>query len=170
MIRVSLTLNTAISVATVLYTSYSATTHVLHGEYGAAVFTVAVGTLGAALGAVRAAWSVERAWVGIGATGKIGEAFLRQLGGLSQQGFKTSLGWRYIDQLVSGIAHESKVGAAFLTKVIEKQILKDMELLATGRIQGSVWHFFVSPVTGLGGPSQALISALNAAGITFVIH
>jgi len=46
----------------------------------------------------------------IGATGKVGETALKQLGGESQVYFKTSLGGRYVDQLVDKVAHESKVG------------------------------------------------------------
>ena len=136
---------------------------------------VGLAVLGPAISTVRAAWAVEEAtaaatYVGIGATKVIGENFLKTLGGKPQEFFRTSLDARYIDQLVAGVAHESKVGAAYLTKFVERQIQKDMELLMTRQISGSVWHFFTSPVTGLSGPSAALLNALHHAGIKVVIH
>lgn len=81
-------------------------------------------------------------WKGIGSTGKIGEQALKSLGGESQVYFSTSQGARYVDQLVNGVAHESKVGYASLTKTIRKQIEKDIELLQTKQIDGATWHFF----------------------------
>lgn len=110
------------------------------------------------------------AYSAIGSTGKIGEAALQELGGESQVYFQTSQGGRYIDQLVDGIANESKVGYQSLTQSNQLQILKDAELMQSGQIQGSTWHFFQSPVTGLGGPSAPLQEFLNANGITTVIH
>lgn len=106
----------------------------------------------------------------IGATGKVGEEALKQLGGISQKYFRTTQGGRFVDQLVSGIAHESKVGYTSLTKSISKQIAKDMELMATRQIEGSTWHFFESPVTGLRGPSAPLRAALEEAGIDILVH
>ncbi|HEU4730906.1 MAG TPA: SpvB/TcaC N-terminal domain-containing protein [Kofleriaceae bacterium] len=106
----------------------------------------------------------------IGATGQVGEQALRQLGGESQVFFRTSLGRRFVDQLVNGIAHESKVGYTTLTPSVAKQIAKDAELMATGQIKGATWHFFESPVTKLGGPSGPLRQALEAAGIGIVVH
>lgn len=106
----------------------------------------------------------------IGATGKVGEHALKALGGEPQAFFRTSQGGRYIDQLVNGIAHESKVGYTTLTKDVSRQIAKDVELIAGRDIQGSVWHFFRSPVTGVGGPSGPLRQALENAGIGVVIH
>jgi hypothetical protein len=115
---------------------------------------------GAAAGARRA----------IGATGEVGEEALRSLGGESQVFFRTSRGGRYVDQLVGGVAHESKVGYTTLTRSISNQISKDAELIATRQIQGSTWHFFGSPATGLGGPSGPLRAALEQAGISIVVH
>jgi hypothetical protein len=40
---------------------------------------------------------------------------------------------------------------------------KDAELLGTGQVSGGAWHFFESPVTGLGGPSGPLLQALEEA-------
>jgi RHS repeat-associated protein len=106
----------------------------------------------------------------IGATGRIGEAALRQLGGESQVFFRTSQGARYVDQLVNGVANESKVGYQTLTKNLATQIAKDAELIQSGQIQGAAWHFFQSPLTGLGGPSGPLANALRQAGIQIIIH
>jgi hypothetical protein len=107
----------------------------------------------------------------IGSTGKVGEQWLAQnLGGESQVFFNTSQGARYVDQFASGIANESKVGYQSLTPSIQLQISKDAELLNAGRVQGVDWHFFQSPVTGLGGPSQPLFNALQQNGINVIIH
>ena len=106
----------------------------------------------------------------IGATGKIGESALKALGGESQVYFRTSQGGRYVDQLVNGIANESKVGYQSLTPSISSQIAKDAELINSGQIQGATWNFFQSPVTGLGGPSQPLFNALQQNGINVIIH
>jgi RHS repeat-associated protein len=106
----------------------------------------------------------------IGWTGKIGETFLKTLGGRSQVYFGTSRGGRHIDQLVNRIAHESKVGRMSLTKKIREQILKDAELIAKGKVDGSVWHFFTSPVTQKGGPTGPLRDFLTKNGIGIVIH
>lgn len=106
----------------------------------------------------------------IGATGRIGEAALKNLGGESQVFFRTSQGARYVDQLVNGIANESKVGYQSLNATARSQIAKDAELIQSGQIQGAAWHFFRSPVTGLGGPSGPLADALRNAGIDVVIH
>jgi filamentous hemagglutinin len=106
----------------------------------------------------------------IGASGKYGEDVLKALGGESQVSFKTSLGRRVIDQFVNGIANESKVGYQSLTQSNGLQIAKEVLLKQGGDIQGSAWHFFTSPVTGLGGPSGPLMNALLSAGIKVVIH
>jgi RHS repeat-associated protein len=132
-----------------------------------------VGAVAAAAGAVgppAAGPNVGVPRPGIGATGKIGEAALKQLGGESQVFFRTSRGGRYVDQLVNGVAHESKVGYSSLTKGVARQIAKDAELISTGQIRGAVWNFFRSPVTGQVGPSAPLASALQRAGIKVVIH
>jgi hypothetical protein len=84
--------------------------------------------------------------------------------------FRTSQGGRYIDQLINGIANESKVGYTSLTSRISTQIAKDVELMQTGQIQGANWHFFMSPITGAGGPSGPLLEALQSAGIGVMIH
>jgi hypothetical protein len=106
----------------------------------------------------------------IGSTGQIGEKYLKSLGGQSQVFFQTSQGARYVDQFVDGVAHESKVGYTSLTSSVQAQIAKDTELLNSGAYDAANWHFFMSPVTGLGGPSQPLFNALQHSNITVVIH
>ncbi|MDQ3332903.1 MAG: hypothetical protein M3552_20010, partial [Planctomycetota bacterium] len=106
----------------------------------------------------------------IGSTGTVGENSLRELGGVSQVYFRTSIGGRYIDQLVDGIAHEAKTGYASLTKDIQKQISKDVELMHDGMVDGVTWHFYKSPITGVGGPSGPLLDELQKNGITVIIH
>jgi len=81
-----------------------------------------------------------------------------------------SQGGRYIDQLVDGFAHESKVGYKSLNARIGRQISKDVELIQTEQIQGATWHFFKSPVTGVGGPSQPLLNLLQQSGINVIVH
>lgn len=106
----------------------------------------------------------------IGSTGRVGEEILAGLGGTPKVFFPTSTGARFVDQLVNGIAHESKVGYMTLTRRLERQIAKDAELIANRDIAGATWHFFKSPVTGLGGPSGSLRAALQRAGIKIVEH
>lgn len=107
----------------------------------------------------------------IGSTGQVGEEWLvNNLGGQSQVYFNTSQGGRYIDQLANGIANESKVGYQSLTPSISLQISKDAELLNAGRVNGVDWHFFQSPVTGVGGPSQPLFNALQQNGFNVIIR
>ena len=104
-------------------------------------------------------------------TGKAGEQVLSATyGGKSQAYFSTSLGGRRIDQLSENVAYESKVGYTALTQRVRMQVLKDAELIRTGTIERSVWHFFVSGVTGEGGPSQPLIDFLIQNGIDYIIH
>jgi RHS repeat-associated protein len=113
----------------------------------------------------------QEATGGIGATGQIGESWLaNNVGGESQVLIQTSQGARYIDQLSNGVAYESKVGYTSLTQSVQTQISKDVELIGAGEVNGAEWHFFTSPVTGVGGPSGPLATALNKAGIPYIIH
>lgn len=125
-----------------------------------------IGVAGMMVGNPRQAFT----YTAIGSTGVIGETALKALGGTSQKLFSTSLGSRYVDQFVNGIAHESKVGYTSLTRNIRRQIAKDIELIQTRQINGSTWHFFPSPVTGRGGPSQPLLKMLQQNGINYKIH
>jgi len=57
-----------------------------------------------------------------------------------------------------------------LTADIRSQIAKDVELIQTKQIQGATWHFFQSPATVVGGPSQPLLNMLQQSGINVIIH
>jgi filamentous hemagglutinin len=109
---------------------------------------------------------------GIGRSGLLGQSYLgSRLGGLPQQTLTTPFGRRVIDQLVGKAAHESKVGYTTLTSATRAQIAKDAALISAGtRVTSVTWHFFASPITGLGGPSGPLTNALINAGIRIVLH
>lgn len=113
---------------------------------------------------------VAQGFKAIGSTGTVGENALKTLGGESQVRFSTSTGTRVVDQLVDNVAHESKVGSTSLTQSVTGQIAKDSELVRTGQIDGAVWHFFNSPVTGRGGPSAPLMMKLQDNNIGVVVH
>ncbi|MES1226563.1 MAG: hypothetical protein ABUT20_64405, partial [Bacteroidota bacterium] len=88
--------------------------------------------------------------------------------GASQKYFQTEIGkdGRFVDQFVNGIAYESKVGYTTLTKDIQMQIAKDIEIMATNpEVKKVIWTFFESPVTGKAGASKPLQEALKKAGI-----
>lgn len=88
---------------------------------------------------------------------------MRKLGGISQKYISTSKGGRYIDQLVDGVAHESKVGYTTLTTKIKQQIAKDAEITKyrLEGIENATWHFFKSPQTGKAGASKPLLQELD---------
>jgi hypothetical protein len=100
--------------------------------------------------------------------GKWGEARLGQVlnwaGEKPKSPFLTSLGKRYVDRLVNGIAHEAKAGAKVkLTPALETQVLKDMELIEKGRIEGAHWHFFQ-------GAQKEVLDFLEQHGIMYTVH
>jgi len=105
-----------------------------------------------------------------GATRKIGEDFLKTLGGQSEVRFETSQGVRYVDRFAERVAHESKVGYQSLTPKIGLQIAKDADLLQSKKVVGVTWHFFQSPVTGQGGASHPLLKELEKNGINIISH
>lgn len=155
------------------------------GNYGAAAYyellhtsetLLAITPFGAAENAVArgaSALAAESApsFSAIGSTGQVGEQWLaNNLGGTSQAYFSTSQGARYVDQFANGIANESKVGYTSLTSSVQTQISKDVELMQTQQVGGVNWHFFDSPVTGLGGPSQPLLNSLQQNGINVILH
>jgi RHS repeat-associated protein len=103
--------------------------------------------------------------------GQVGENFLRDTYGGVQQVFRqTSTGARYIDNLVDGIAMESKVGKTSLTSRVRSQIAKDVELMNTpgSGVTSVQWHFFPGK-TGA-GPTAPTREALEQARIEIVIH
>jgi hypothetical protein len=120
---------------------------------------------GAKAVAARSTAIVPRNPVGLG---KWGEARLAQDLGFSgvkpSTAFKTRLGNRYVDRLVNGIAHEAKAGINVgLTPFIRTQVLKDADLIATGKVRGVVWHFYQ-------GVKQELLDFLKDNGIQYVVH
>ena len=107
----------------------------------------------------------------IGSTGQVGEDELSQLGGVKPNSpVDTPFGFRYFDRLVDDAIHESKVGYTPLTDSIRQQVFKDAYLLNSGEVSSVTWHFYQSPVTGLGGPSQPLQGLLEFHGFTVTLH
>ncbi len=92
------------------------------------------------------------------------EALFNGAGLKPQNPFPTSMGNRYVDRLVNGVAHESKAGIDVkLTSSIWRQILKDKELIDEGLIRGAHWHFWQ-------GASQEVLDALKSLGIKYTVH
>jgi hypothetical protein len=91
-------------------------------------------------------------------------------GGAREVSKSTSLGTRYLDNLVDGVAMESKVGRTSLSSRIELQISKDVELLnnPVSGVNSVEWHFFQGK-TGI-GPTAPLLQRLESCGITVCIH
>lgn len=100
--------------------------------------------------------------------GKWGAARLGQvLGGAGMKPsspFRTTMGNRYVDRLINGVADEAKAGVNVgLTSSIRRQVLKDAELLATGQLRGAQWHFFQ-------GAQDDLLMFLKDNGIGYTVH
>lgn len=86
------------------------------------------------------------------------------LGTKPRSPFSTSLGKRYVDRLVNGVAHEAKAGIDVkLTAALEKQMLKDVELVTSGQVVGVHWHFFQ-------GAGHDTLQALTKHGIPYTVH
>jgi len=81
-------------------------------------------------------------------------------------------GFRYVDSFneATGVAAEAKTGFARLTPFVQRQIDKDVTLLAQGRVTRLEWHFYPSSASETLGPSRELLDELTAKGIDFVIH
>lgn len=77
---------------------------------------------------------------------------------------------RVIDALdTSGVAHQAYV--TFTVKNLREQMVKDVELLENGRVQGVVWHFFKrAGTTGSTGPPEDYVLELQSYGIKVVLH
>jgi hypothetical protein len=89
-------------------------------------------------------------------------------GSRRQVTFTAASGTRRVDVLTSyGHAIESKVGRTSLTADVERQIQKDLELLAnpSTRVVSLEWRFATSPRTGQIGPTGPLERRLKNAGI-----
>ena len=70
----------------------------------------------------------------------------------------------------TGIIYEVKYGYAALSQFIQTEVQRDAYLLQQGTVNAVEWHFFISQVTGKGGPSTPLLEALLEAGIKVVFH
>lgn len=70
----------------------------------------------------------------------------------------------------AGVNLTSPVGYTPLRMEVSRQIAKDVELMNTGQVNGVTWHFFQSPATGVGGPSQPLLNMLRQSGIGIINH
>jgi RHS repeat-associated protein len=107
-------------------------------------------------------------------TGAEAEAWVAKLyAGEQEVGVKTSLGWRKIDVLSGGRAHEVKVGFKQWGTEIWEQIRKDEEILvrkAETKIEQYTWHFFKSANTGKVGADPRVYEALNKAKILYEVH
>ena len=81
-------------------------------------------------------------------------------------------GFRYVDSFdeATGLAAEAKTGLARLTPFVQRQIDKDVTLLAQGRVNRLEWHFFPSSASETVGPTRELLDELTANGIDYVIH
>jgi hypothetical protein len=79
--------------------------------------------------------------------------------------------WRLIDALdKQGIAHQTFIGVKSPNQDITAQMLKDVELLERGEVNGVVWHFFRRTGETDSGPTPALRRMLEQYGIMIVIH
>ena len=126
--------------------------------------------------AAQAAW---RTTSGNGyVTWQAAESALRTATGGSKRGFSPipkqggTRGFRYVDSFneATGVAAEAKTGFARLTPFVQRQIDKDVVLLAQGRVSRLEWHFYPSSASETLGPSRELLDELTAKGIDFVIH
>jgi filamentous hemagglutinin len=57
-------------------------------------------------------------------------------------------------QDIVNVGQTMRHGNAEFTTDIGMQISKDAQLMNSGAVNGVNWHFFTSPVTGLGGPCK----------------
>jgi len=67
-------------------------------------------------------------------------------------------------------AAESKYGYASLSKFIQSEIDRDIYLRNMEVVDNIEWHFYVSNITGKGGPSEALKNKLIENRINIVLH
>lgn len=77
---------------------------------------------------------------------------------------------RIIDNLLDGVAHESKVGFKYLTPELERQIRSDAHLIEIGTIKGAHWHFLASSHTNKLGADKRVLDLLDELGIPYTVH
>ncbi|HEY0828980.1 MAG TPA: hypothetical protein VGE40_12855 [Bacilli bacterium] len=79
--------------------------------------------------------------------------------------------WRVIDALDQDkIAHQAYFGSKIKDKDLAAQLMKDIEILRKGEVNGIVWHFFRRKSDGSIGPSESLEKELLKKGIVIILH
>jgi len=126
--------------------------------------------------------AVQAAWRTTSGTGfvswRAAESALQAATGGVKRGFAPippqggTRGFRYIDSFdeATGLAAEAKTGFARLTPFVQRQIDKDVTLLAQARVNRLEWHFYPSSASETIGPSRELLDELTSKGIDYVIH
>lgn len=77
---------------------------------------------------------------------------------------------RILDEVVDGIAHETKVGFVPWSTPVARQIRCDAWAVRTGQVRGAHWHFLTSSYTGTVGADPRVLDLLDEAGIPYTIH
>lgn len=71
---------------------------------------------------------------------------------------------------MNNLIAEATYGYVSLTQFVQAQIEKDAYLLQEGRVKVVEWHFYVSQITGKGGPSAPLLEELLRRGFKVIFH
>lgn len=102
--------------------------------------------------------------------GKSAEDRVNAMNGTTGKSFRTSLGMRYVDSYdpVNQIITEVKVGKVSNRTFVRRQAAKDAEIMAQNPGMSATWVFYTSPVTGQGGPTPTLRTALRRDGIQII--
>jgi hypothetical protein len=170
--------------------SYGAYKGYIGGKRGweLAGYALAGGVLGAAVGAAlgAAVYGVKYAAMYIGTKltagsgGALGtviysswqraEQGLRSAYNGISKAFNTPFGKRIVDSFSRSTAREAKYGYQSLSQFIQQEINKDYWLLKNGYVKSVEWHFYVSKITGKGGPSGPLLKELLKKGFKVIYH
>lgn len=91
---------------------------------------------------------------------------------IADRTFDTPLGKRIVDAFndKDRLIAEAKYGYVSLTDFILRQIEKDFYLLSSGQVDKVEWHFYLSQLTGKGGPSRELLHELLYSGFDVIFH
>ena len=135
-----------------------------------------VGAAAAAIGAAMTAGSGGTLGAVMYASWQAAEQALRNamnsVASQSGRTFSTPWGNRIVDAFNSAkrVIAEAKYGYQGLSQFIQTEIARDAWLLETKQVKAVEWHFYVSQITGKGGPSGPLLQALLEAGIKVIFH
>ena len=135
-----------------------------------------VGAAATAIGAALTAGSSGTLGATIYANWQSAEQSLRNLinsvSSYAARTFQTPWGNRVVDayNTTKKVIAEAKYGYQALSQFIQSEIARDAWLLETEKVKVVEWHFYVSQVTGKGGPSGPLLEALFEAGIKVIFH